>query len=44
MLFSKQNRSAVVEKNKDVKVTEISKILGEMWRNLSDSEKAKYKS
>lgn len=43
MLFSQQNRPTVVEKNPGVKVTEISKILGEMWRALSDDEKTKYK-
>lgn len=44
MLFVKDHRSSVTKQHPNLKVTEISKKLGEMWRNLSESEKAVYKS
>merc|ERR1711916_376216 len=39
MLFCQEKREEVKSKNKDAKATEISKILGEMWSKVSDSEK-----
>jgi hypothetical protein len=32
----------VLAKNPGMRVTEVSKTLGEMWRNLSEVEKKKY--
>jgi len=43
MLFSKENRAKVKEENPDITFGGIGKKLGEMWRALSDKEKAKYK-
>jgi hypothetical protein len=40
--FMGDQRSKVVAKNPDMKVTEIGKELGVMWRAMSDSEKAPY--
>ena len=41
--FMKVMRPGVLEKNKDLAVTEISKELGKMWKELSDSEKEEWK-
>lgn len=43
MLFAQQKRKEIQEENPGLKIIEISKILGEKWRNLSDDEKKKYK-
>ena len=40
--FMKDTRPKVVAKNPDMKVTEIGKELGAMWRAMSDGEKAPY--
>jgi len=44
ILFSNDHRAEVREKlgGKDVKVTEISKELGKMWKSMTDKDKAKY--
>lgn len=44
MVFVKDVRSKVVSENPDLKVTEIAKKLGEMWRNMSAEEKSKYEN
>lgn len=44
MLFSKENRSKVKEENPDITFGGIGKKLGEMWRALSEKEKAAYKT
>ena len=44
MLFSKENRAKVKEENPDITFGGIGKKLGEMWRALSEKEKAAYKS
>lgn len=42
MKFANAKRSNVVKANPGLKVTEVAKKLGEMWRGMSDEEKAKY--
>ena len=42
MLFCNDNRSDVMKKNEGKSMGEISKILGEMWKKVSDSDKKKY--
>jgi hypothetical protein len=44
MLFSKENRAKVKEENPDITFGGIGKKLGEMWRALSEKEKAAYKT
>jgi hypothetical protein len=39
LYFSRDKRREIKENNPELKNTEISKILGEMWRNASDEEK-----
>lgn len=43
MKFVKAKRAEVVKQYPKLKVTEIAKKLGEMWRAMSDKDKAKYK-
>jgi hypothetical protein len=43
MNFSNQHRQEVREKHPDLRMTEIAKILGSMWRALSETEKDKYR-
>ena len=43
MNFSNQHRQEVRDANPNAKVTEIAKILGSMWRNLSEEEKDRYR-
>lgn len=43
MNFSQEHRKAVVVANPGLPVTEIAKILGSMWRSMSDKEKNTYK-
>lgn len=43
MFFCNDKRPEVVKESPDLKVAEIGKRLGEMWRNLSDEEKEPYK-
>jgi hypothetical protein len=40
--FMNDQRPKVVKANPDLKVTEVGKKLGELWRAMSDSEKAPY--
>ena len=40
--FMNDHRPKVVKSNPDLKVTEVGKKLGELWRAMSDSEKAPY--
>lgn len=40
--YAQENRKKVKEENPEMKVTEISKKLGEMWRELSDEDKRKF--
>ena len=40
--FSKTRRKTVKEENPDVSNTDVSRLLGEIWRNASDAEKAPY--
>ncbi len=44
MLFSKENRTKVKEENPDITFGGIGKKLGEMWRALSEKEKAAFKT
>jgi HMG (high mobility group) box len=44
MLFSKEHRAKVKEENPDITFGGVGKKLGEMWRALSDKEKAAYKT
>ena len=41
-IFANEKRAEVKSQNPDIKITEISKKLGEMWKNLSDDEKRIY--
>jgi len=43
MKFAQQQRSNVLSQDSALKITEVSKKLGEMWRKLSDEEKLQYK-
>lgn len=40
LYFSQTKRSEIKTDNPDMKNTEVSRILGELWRNLSDEERA----
>lgn len=40
--FANDKRPEIREQNPDMKITEISKVIGEMWKDTSDEEKAKY--
>lgn len=42
-LWAQQNRGNFKKQNEGLKVTELAKIMGEAWRNLSDYEKSQYK-
>ena len=42
-LFMKEKRPAVLEEYPNLKVTEISKKIGEMWKGLTDAEKEEWK-
>lgn len=43
MLFSKAHREDVKRLNPGISVVDIAKVLGSMWRGLSDEEKAAWK-
>ena len=43
MRFSNMHRREVMDANPGVKVTEVAKILGQMWRGMSQDEKDGYK-
>ena len=42
-IFMKDKRSEIVKANPDSKITQISTLLGNEWKALSDKEKKKYK-
>merc|ERR1712065_124550 len=42
LLFCKEKRSGVQEKNPGVSFTEQGKLLGSMWKSASEDEKKKY--
>merc|ERR1739848_233592 len=42
-IFMKERRPAVVEANPDLKLTQISKVLGAEWKELDEGEKADYR-
>ena len=42
IFFGNDKRAGVTRKNKDAKMTDISKLLGEMWKNTDESGRAKY--
>ncbi|KAK8803596.1 hypothetical protein WA158_001290 [Blastocystis sp. Blastoise] len=42
LFFSKERRPQLKEQHADMKITEISTILGRMWRDLTDEEKLPY--
>ena len=44
MLYSKENRQSVRDQYPDMKMTDISKKLGESWRALSDEDKNMYRA
>ena len=43
MMFVKDKRASVVAAHPNLKITEVSKKLGELWRALSDNKKETYK-
>lgn len=43
-IFASEKREEVKSKHADLKITEISKKLGEMWKGLSQEEKDRYVS
>jgi hypothetical protein len=43
MLFSKENRDKVKKEDPELTFGGVGKKLGEMWRGLSDKEKAAFK-
>ena len=44
ILFCGENRDSVKKENSDLKPTEITKKLGEMWRELDDEDKEEYQN
>ena len=42
LYFSQGKRTEIKNERPDIKNTEVSRVLGEMWRNLSDDERAPY--
>ena len=42
MYFSKANRDYIHKQGPGIKKEQIGKLLGEMWRELSDEEKVQY--
>jgi hypothetical protein len=43
MKFVQKQRQQVIQQNPKLKFTEVGKKLGEMWRQMSDAEKQKYR-
>jgi hypothetical protein len=43
-LFAKEKRNEILKENPNMKVTEVTSKIGQMWRNLSEEEKNKYQS
>lgn len=42
MFFAKDKRESIVQENPEAKPTEITKLMGEAWRGMSDAEKQPY--
>jgi hypothetical protein len=42
-IFVKENYKSLSEKNKELKMIDISSKIGKIWKSLSDTEKAVYK-
>ena len=42
MFFCEENRASVLKKNPTAKLGDVSKILGNQWKALSDKKKAKF--
>ncbi len=42
MLFADEYRSIVLNKNKELKLAQVSKELGKIWQSLSEEDKKKY--
>ena len=43
MYFSQNRRGAIKKKNPSILNTEVSRILGDLWRKASEEEKKKYR-
>jgi hypothetical protein len=43
MKFVQRERTGIAAENPNLKLTELSKLMGQMWRSKSDSEKVSYK-
>lgn len=43
MKFSQKQRANIMSENPGLKITEISKLIGQKWRGLSEEEKLQYK-
>lgn len=41
-IFSNEIRPTVKKQNPDAKITDMSKIIGDMWKGMDDGKKAKY--
>ena len=44
MMFSSANRAEVIKANPDAAVTEVAKLLGAKWQELSEKEKDSWKA
>jgi hypothetical protein len=42
MIFVREERRAIAQRNPDAKFNDIGKLLGERWAKLTDAEKKKY--
>jgi hypothetical protein len=42
--FANDQRAKVIAANPGIAFTDVARKIGELWRGLSDAEKAKYKS
>jgi len=43
MMFGSSVRADIIKKQPSLPVTEISKVIGEMWRKLSEKDKTEWK-
>ena len=43
MKFAQKQRANIISENPGLKITEVSKKMGQMWRELSEEEKLQYK-
>lgn len=46
MLFSKEKRGEIIQQKPELKskVTEVAKLIGNHWKEMTDEEKAKYQN